>query len=495
MNTHSSKKLWVIAYLIYIITVSLVVGIEYHASLKKTLRLIDEKLTIAIKNIKYILPAGYHDVEVTPQEYRNVTRRLTEASYDTGFKFFYTVVKGEDGNLYEASSSEFDADEHPQYYSMYENPDPMLVRLLKEGKKDEVFFQYNRDREGDHRIGCIKEYSFAGKPFLSCADYDMSVMRRELRVSSVRQLIYYLLLLLCVYPFIWAYREASKFRQMQLEHDVRCRTAELGFALKTAERASQTKSNFLASMSHELRTPLNAILGFSEMMKEETFGKIGNTNYLDYIRYIHSSGEYLLSLINDILDLSRAESGKQRLEETLFPLCPRLRDFAGIVRFYPTAGEKEFRIDCSEDDIFLLADERLFKQIILNLLSNAIKFTNAGGHIWIKGEKRKDGSLQIEIKDDGIGIPADKIKTLFKPFSQVENILTKTHTGSGLGLSLVKRLMELHGGEAWLESEEGQGTRAYVLFPKERVFTKKKAEEKSKKDKINLLKDEKVGLN
>ena len=266
-------------------------------------------------------------------------------------------------------------------------------------------------------------------------------------------------------------------------------------AKEMAERASKMKTEFLANVSHELRTPLNAILGFSEMMKEETFGKIGNTNYLDYIRYIHSSGEYLLSLINDILDLSRAESGKQRLEETLFPLCPRLRDFAGIVRFYPTAGEKEFRIDCSEDDIFLLADERLFKQIILNLLSNAIKFTNAGGHIWIKGEKRKDGSLQIEIKDDGIGIPADKIKTLFKPFSQVENILTKTHTGSGLGLSLVKRLMELHGGEAWLESEEGQGTRAYVLFPKERVFTKKKAEEKSKKDNINLLKDEKVGLN
>ncbi len=266
-------------------------------------------------------------------------------------------------------------------------------------------------------------------------------------------------------------------------------------AKKVAESASKMKTEFLANVSHELRTPLNAILGFSEMIKEETFGKLGHANYLDYIRYIHSSGEYLLSLINDILDLSRAESGRQKLEESLFPLCPRLKYFTGIVRFYPSAGEKKFQISCLSEDIYLLADERLFKQVVLNLLSNAIKFTKTGGHILIQEEQTPSGDLRIMVQDDGVGIPADKIQTIFHPFAQVENILTKSHTGSGLGLPLAQKLMELHGGKIWLESEEEKGTRAYILFPKERVFTKTEAEKKSKKDKINILTDNEVALN
>ncbi len=473
MNAHSSKKLWVIAYLIYIITVSLVVGVEYHASLKKILRLIDEKLTIAIKNIKYILPAGYHDVEVTPQEYRNVTRRLTEASHDTGFKFFYTVVKGEDGHLYEASSSELDPDEPPQYYSMYENPNPMFGRLLKTGKRNEVFFQYNKDRKGDHRIGCIKEYSFAGKPFLSCADYDMSMMRRELKISSVRQLIYYLLLLLCVYPFVWAYKEASKFRQMQLEHDVRSRTAELGFALKTAEKASQTKSNFLASMSHELRTPLNAIIGFSCAMKDEAFGPMQNQQYLEYAGHIHTSGEHLLTLINNMLDLSKLESDKEVVKAEWTDMGAVLKECLEIVSGYPTAGEKKFETKISYNLPRVYVDTRMMKQVFLNLLSNAIKFTPSGGVISVVMGLSAEGGFFFKVKDNGIGIPADKLKLIFEPFTQVENIMTKHHQGTGLGLALVKQIVKYHKGEIKVRSELNSGTEFTVFLPVELIENSK----------------------
>ncbi|NCB49676.1 MAG: HAMP domain-containing histidine kinase [Alphaproteobacteria bacterium] len=240
-------------------------------------------------------------------------------------------------------------------------------------------------------------------------------------------------------------------------------------AKEQAEGANRMKTDFLASISHELRTPLNAILGFSEMMKTEALGKVENKQYKEYVSYIHSSGKYLLSLINDILDLSRVETGRQKMQENWFSFEKELKEIVDEVRFYPKASEKIISFNPPKDQIDLRADERIFKQVILNVLSNAIKFTSAKGHISVQGERLKNGDFEISIQDDGIGIPADKIDTLFQPFAQVENIMTKQYEGSGLGLSLVKKLMEMHGGQAYLESEEGKGTIVYLVFPKQRI--------------------------
>lgn len=239
---------------------------------------------------------------------------------------------------------------------------------------------------------------------------------------------------------------------------------ELMIAKDAAEEANRSKTAFLANISHELRTPLNAILGFSETMESETFGPIKNKQYAEYIRYISSSGKHLLSLINDILDLSRAEVGHQKLDTVPLHLKELVEDSVSIIKRYPEGDQRKINISIPKNLPILYADERSVKQILLNILSNAVKFTNANGIIDID-VKKKEENIIIDIKDNGIGIPADKIKNLFKPFSQVENIMTRTHQGTGLGLALVKRLMEMHHGSVQLKSEENRGTDVKLVFP------------------------------
>lgn len=243
--------------------------------------------------------------------------------------------------------------------------------------------------------------------------------------------------------------------------------ADLILARNQAEEANRSKMNFLANVSHELRTPLNAILGFAQMMQTETFGPIAQKEYREYISFILKSATHLLSLINDILDLSRLESGKMTLTETTLSLKQVLKESLDLISQYPNASERKFTFDMKED-INLYADERVLKQIALNILSNSVKFTETGGHIGITVQRDATGAT-ITFSDDGIGIPADKIPQLFQPFTQIENVLTRAHQGSGLGLVLVKKMVILHQGSVRLESEEGKGTRLIIHFPANRI--------------------------
>ncbi len=243
--------------------------------------------------------------------------------------------------------------------------------------------------------------------------------------------------------------------------------ADLILARNQAEEANRSKMNFLANVSHELRTPLNAILGFAQMMQTETFGPIAQKEYREYISFILKSATHLLSLINDILDLSRLESGKMTLMETTLSLKQVLKESLDLISQYPNASERKFTFDMKED-INLYADERVLKQIALNILSNSVKFTETGGHIGITVQRDATGAT-ITFSDDGIGIPADKIPQLFQPFTQIENVLTRAHQGSGLGLVLVKKMVILHQGSVRLESEEGKGTRLIIHFPANRI--------------------------
>lgn len=275
--------------------------------------------------------------------------------------------------------------------------------------------------------------------------------------------------------------ESNKKIMQRQASEVNAMVGDLIVARDAAEKANRVKTEFLANISHELRTPLNAILGFSEAIENETFGPLENKQYKDYIGYITTSGKHLLSLINDVLDLSRVEVGKQKMNDEEFKVWSVLTDVLSVIARYPGGDKRRITVKPKTSDLKLVADERSFKQIMLNVLSNAVKFTQDNGTINISIGLTPKDDLQIEVADNGIGIPKNKMRDLFQPFSQVENVLTREHEGSGLGLTLIRKLMELHGGRVWIESEEGKGSTVFLLFPKSRVVlssAKKKGKKK-----------------
>jgi len=229
--------------------------------------------------------------------------------------------------------------------------------------------------------------------------------------------------------------------------------------------ASQAKSEFLANMSHELRTPLNAIIGFSEIMESGMFGPLGADKYLEYCRDIHESGQYLLDVINDILDMSKIEAGRVHLDLEDTDLDRVLSDTIRIVA--ARVQEKNLTLDTEiAPSIRVKVDRRAVKQIVLNLLSNAVKFTGEGGRVTVRGRVSGDAVL-IAVEDTGIGIPNGALKNLGRPFEQVESQFTKTHQGSGLGLAIAKSLVELHGGAMRIRSTLGVGTIVGVRLPRD----------------------------
>jgi two-component system cell cycle sensor histidine kinase PleC len=231
-----------------------------------------------------------------------------------------------------------------------------------------------------------------------------------------------------------------------------------------AEEANQAKSKFLANMSHELRTPLNAIIGFSEIMESGMFGPLGADKYREYCHDIHQSGQYLLDVINDILDMSKIEAGRIRLDAEPIELESFLNDSMRVVS--GRANDKRLKLTARiGGGIRLTADHRLLKQIILNLLSNAVKFTPEGGRVTIRARATAGGWVSVSIADTGIGIPEDALARLGRPFEQVESQLTKSHQGSGLGLAIAKSLTELHQGRMRIHSTLGRGTMVLLRLP------------------------------
>jgi two-component system cell cycle sensor histidine kinase PleC len=241
-------------------------------------------------------------------------------------------------------------------------------------------------------------------------------------------------------------------------------------ARRRAEDANLAKSRFLASMSHELRTPLNAILGFSEVMSKEVLGSIENDTYRDYARDIHQSGQHLLNLINEILDLSRIEAGRYQLGEEALDLAAVVEDCCRMMAL--KARAKDIRIiQQFEDDMpRLVADERSVRQITLNLLSNAVKFTSTGGEIRVRVGWTAGGGQYVGVKDNGPGIPPDEIPIVLSAFGQGSIAIKSAEQGAGLGLPIVQGLVHLHGGVFDLKSKLREGTEAVVAFPASRVL-------------------------
>jgi two-component system cell cycle sensor histidine kinase PleC len=230
-----------------------------------------------------------------------------------------------------------------------------------------------------------------------------------------------------------------------------------------AEDANRIKSEFLANVSHELRTPLNAIIGFSEMMISGSFGPLGDEKYGEYCRDIQNAGRFLLKVISDILDMARLEAGRIEIDREPLQLDELIAET--LQAYWMEAERSGVRmVGEAHPGLTLLADRQAIRQVLFNLVSNAVKFTPEGGVVRIEASRRPDGVMLI-VEDTGIGIPADALDKLGRPFEQVQSPLTRTHKGSGLGLAIARSLVALHGGDMDIASEEGIGTRVTVLFP------------------------------
>jgi two-component system cell cycle sensor histidine kinase PleC len=233
---------------------------------------------------------------------------------------------------------------------------------------------------------------------------------------------------------------------------------------RDAEAANAAKSTFLANMSHELRTPLNAIIGFSELIATEALGKLGVPRYREYATDIHASGYHLLSIIDDILDIARIETGRITIAPE--PLDARAVIGEALRLVAPRLREKGQHLSLRvADDATLFADKRAFKRVVVNLLDNAVKFTQADGAIVMRGRTTDDGGFELMVADNGPGIASALLDRVFQPFSQIDNCYTRRQGGAGLGLSLVRGLLQSHGGRAWIETEAGCGVRAFAWFP------------------------------
>ncbi|MFQ5480805.1 MAG: ATP-binding protein [Thermodesulfobacteriota bacterium] len=246
---------------------------------------------------------------------------------------------------------------------------------------------------------------------------------------------------------------------------------ELELANMGLSEANKMKNQFLANVSHELRTPLNSILGFSELLSEKAFGEI-NDKQAQYVDYIHSSGEQLLRLINNIIDLSKIDVDKMELMPEYFTITEALGEVLGIIR--PLAHERSITIETKTVPASpkIRADKAKFKKVMLNVLSNAVKFNKDGGQVYIDWQMREETSgrdfrhfVVFSVRDTGIGIKDADKDTLFTTFKQADSSFNREYDGSGLGLVLTKRLIELHGGSIWFESEEGRGSTFYLKFP------------------------------
>jgi len=247
---------------------------------------------------------------------------------------------------------------------------------------------------------------------------------------------------------------------------------ELLRAKEAAEMANRTKGDFLATMSHELRTPLNAIIGFSELILQQVFGPIGHDNYRDYIQNIHESGNHLLTIINDILDVSKAEAGMIDLYEEEVDLREVIASGMRLIGPRAREGMIALKTDFAEPLSMVTADARRLKQILINLLSNAVKFTPAGGTITVEAWAQPGVGAGFRVIDTGIGIAKDDQPRMLEPFTQVESGLSRKHEGTGLGLPLCRALIELHGGSLSLESDLGAGTAITVTLPDSRISEK-----------------------
>ncbi len=296
--------------------------------------------------------------------------------------------------------------------------------------------------------------------------YDVTPLWKEpIRLQIIGTAVIIFIFSILYISLLYTISRAEKIITKQHESNL-----ELSEAKIRAEAESQEKSKFLANISHELRTPLNAIIGFSEILKDEVMGPINNDQYKDYINDIHASGVHLLSLINDILDYSKAEAGKLEVEMVDVDVTKVMQSCLRLVSPRAEAASVILVDEIPKDHYVVKTDPKRLKQILLNLLSNSVKFTPAQGKVSLSSWYNVvEGTLHIEVKDTGIGIAPKDISKVMSTFGQVQNEYNRKYEGTGLGLPLSKKLIELMGGRFIIESQVGTGTKITIVLPKDKI--------------------------
>jgi len=272
-------------------------------------------------------------------------------------------------------------------------------------------------------------------------------------------------------PIQWMilnHRVRYMLRASRAAADLRENQERLVVSMNAAEAASKAKTQFLANMSHELRTPLNAIIGFSQIMHRRIYGPLAD-KYADYARIIADSGLHLLAIINDILDITKAETDRLVLAEEEVEIAGIVSLSTRIIQEMAELSGIDYRVEMRDDLPAIYADAAKLRQILINLLSNAVKFTPSGGRVRLTVGRESEGGLAFRVEDTGIGIAPDKIPLVLTPFGQLDSHLTRKHGGVGLGLPLTKRLIELHGGTMEIASTLGAGTTVTARFPEARL--------------------------
>jgi signal transduction histidine kinase len=262
--------------------------------------------------------------------------------------------------------------------------------------------------------------------------------------------------------FIW--RQAVRVRRQE-------RIAQEARLL--AEHSSRSKSEFLAHMSHELRTPMNAVIGFTEMIRREVFGPVGSPKYQEYLRDISVSGQHLLHVVNNILDLAKVEAGKWEMEETVSDVRELCDSTIQMVRERARSAEVGLSVAPSAPALAIRADRRLLRQILINLLTNGIKFTERGGRVTLWWALGQDGALALNVTDTGVGMTDDDRRSVLEPFGRGSAELARARHDTGLGLSICRTFAEMHGGRMEIESALAKGTTVTVVIPRARVLENK----------------------
>jgi PAS domain S-box-containing protein len=315
-----------------------------------------------------------------------------------------------------------------------------------------------------------------GRNTLRCRDWELQITCKDGSVRTIAVSCIARDFPIADYPGGWGIgvdvtaRLARERELAEARDDLERARAEAVLAHQTAEAGSRAKSDFLAMMSHELRTPLTAVIGFADVMRGELFGPLGSPKYHEYCRDIEASGHHLLNLIDDILDLAKVESGRYVLTEGVIDLDALIRASVQLLGDRP--GRKGIVLTTRvEHALKIRGDERALKQVLINLLTNAVKYTPAGGRIELTAGFYSSSGIELTVSDTGIGIPAAELALVQEPFAQASNSQTAGEDGSGLGLSIVRTLVRMHGGTLSIESDVGMGTSVTVRIPAERVLS------------------------
>lgn len=345
-------------------------------------------------------------------------------------------------------------------------------------KKGYIINTYIPVMRNNSFVPVVSSYNQPGKENIACTDtnnsncveavievsYDSTRQWKNLdlfkQIGTFGVIVIFMVIILML---LFTSNKAETIITKQYETNI-----ELAAQTASAQAENRDKSQFLANVSHELRTPLNAIIGFSEFIKLERSGPIGNEKYAEYIRDIHSSGVHLLSLINDILDYSKAEADKLELDISEVDVTKTVRNSMRLVSPRAESAQVQLIEEIPSEHFILKTDGKKLKQVMLNLLSNAVKFTPSGGSVTVTmWQNVVDGSLSIEVKDTGIGIAPKDISRAMAPFGQVDNTLSRKYEGTGLGLPLTKKFVEIMCGTFNIQSEVGKGTTIVICLPKE----------------------------